>query len=84
VVVRDGRSWVFVLEGGNASTSTVRRVAVNTGRSQDTPAGAQIELTLSSPATGLGPGHVVVVRGAGFLADGDTVQVQPVDRKPMT
>lgn len=69
VVVRDGRSQVFVLEG-----SVVRRQEVKVGRRAE----GEIEL-LSS----LREGAVVVVRGAGFLADGNKVAVvQPASAEP--
>jgi RND family efflux transporter MFP subunit len=65
VVIRDGRSYVFRLDGNR-----VQRVAVATGRRQD----KLVEIT-----QGLQAGQRVAVRGAGFLSDGDTVQVaEPV------
>lgn len=76
LVLRDGRPYVFVLQG-----QRVRRVAVTTGRRE----GVQIEVL-----QGLAVGELVVVRGAGFLADGDRVQVAPAEaaagsiRKPRT
>jgi RND family efflux transporter MFP subunit len=67
VVIRDGRSYVFRLDGNR-----VQRVAVATGRRQD----ERVEVT-----QGLQAGQRVAVRGAGFLSDGDTVQVaEPVAR----
>lgn len=76
LVLRDGRPYVFVLQG-----ERVRRVAVTTGRRE----GAQVEVL-----QGLAVGDRVVVRGAGFLADGDRVQLAPAEaaaspvRKPQT
>lgn len=61
IVVRDGRSYVFLLKGDR-----VRRVAVTTGRRE----AALVEVLQGVPAD-----SAVIVRGAGFLADGDTVQV---------
>ncbi len=61
VVVRDGRSYVFRVNG-----DTVERVAVTVGRRQ----GDWIEIT-----QGVQPGEQVAVRGAGFLNDGDTVRI---------
>jgi RND family efflux transporter MFP subunit len=67
VVIRDGRSYVFRLVGNR-----VQRVAVATGRRQD----KLVEIT-----QGVQAGQRVAVRGAGFLSDGDTVQVAgPVAR----
>jgi RND family efflux transporter MFP subunit len=62
VVVRDGRSAVFVV----SDEQRVTRVPVRTGRSR----AGFIEIT-----DGLAAGAVVAVRGAGFLADGDLVRV---------
>ena len=64
VVVRDGRTYVALLEEGNR----VRLVPVVAGRR-----GAertQIE-------SGLEAGATVIVRGAGFLNDGDVVRIAP-------
>jgi HlyD family secretion protein len=61
VVVRDGRSVVFVIQGNRA-----QRVAVVTGRRQD---------RLIEIVKGLSANQVVAVKGAGFLSDGDSVQV---------
>ncbi len=61
VVIRDGRSYVFRLDG-----TKVARVAVSTGRRQ----GNMVEI-----AQGLEPNQRIAVRGAGFLSDGDTVQI---------
>jgi RND family efflux transporter MFP subunit len=63
LVLRDGRPYAFVLHGPR-----VRRVAVTTGRRE----GASVEVL-----QGLAAGDRVVVRGAGFLADGDPVQLAP-------
>ncbi len=76
LVLRDGRPYVFVL-----LDQRVRRVAVTTGRRE----GAWVEVL-----QGLTVGDRVVVRGAGFLADGDRVQLAPAEgavglfRKPQT
>jgi HlyD family secretion protein len=65
VVVRDGRSFVFVINSNQA-----QRVAVMTGRRQD----RSIEII-----KGLNANQIVAVKGAGFLSDGDSVKVaQPV------
>jgi HlyD family secretion protein len=61
VVIRDGKSFVFILDG-----ERVRRVAVTVGRRQS----GLIEI-----AQGVAAGQRVVVRGAGFLSDGDRVVV---------
>jgi HlyD family secretion protein len=62
VVMQDGYSYVFVLRKDN----TVERRRVQTG----TVRGADIEI-----AQGVRVGERVVVRGAGFLKDGDLVRV---------
>ena len=62
VLLRDGFSYVFVLEGG----ATVRQVKVKVGRRQ----GDRIEVL-----DGLKGGVQVVAAGVAFLADGDTVRV---------
>jgi RND family efflux transporter MFP subunit len=63
VVIRDGRSYVFALQGNRAA-----QVAVTTGRRVD----GQIEIV-----DGLDEGARIAVRGAGFLNDGDVVAVAP-------
>jgi HlyD family secretion protein len=61
IVVRDGFSYVFRVEGGRAVQQKVR-----TGRRD----GDRIELL-----EGVTPEAALVARGAGFLNDGDVVQV---------
>lgn len=61
VVIRDGRTSVFVL-----NKEQVQQVSVSTGRRQ----AGQIEIL-----QGMKLGDQVVVRGAGFLNDGDLVKV---------
>ncbi len=61
IVVRDGFSYVFRVEGGRAVQQKVR-----TGRRD----GERIEVL-----EGVTPAAAVVARGAGFLNDGDVVQV---------
>jgi RND family efflux transporter MFP subunit len=63
VVIRDGRSYVFALQGNRAA-----QVAVTTGRRVD----GQIEIV-----DGLDDGARIAVRGAGFLNDGDVVAIAP-------
>lgn len=65
VVLRDGRSSVFLLGEGDKVIQT----PVETGRRE----GNLIEIT-----RGLAAGDLVAVRGAGFLADGDLVKRAPV------
>ena len=62
MVFRDGYSYLFVL--GDGGVVSQRRV--DTGGMQ----GDFIELR-----SGLNPAEKVVVRGAGFLSDGDVVKV---------
>lgn len=64
VVIRDGHTYVLKLsrDAGNK----VQRLAVVTGRRQ----GSEIEIV-----SGVKPMDELVVQGAGFLADGDTVRV---------
>ena len=71
VVIRDGRSYVFKV-GADAvqPLAAARAVHVEVGRRQ----GDAVEL-LGSMAVG----EKVVVRGAGFLKDGDTVRVIRAD-----
>lgn len=72
VVVRDGRSYVFTLQGQDSAaaqlSALVRAQAVTVGRRQ----GGDIEIV-----QGLGDAERVVVQGAGFLNDGDTVRIAP-------
>ena len=63
VVIRDGRSYVFALQGNRAE-----QLAVSTGRRVD----GQIEIV-----KGLDDGARIAVRGAGFLNDGDVVAIAP-------
>ncbi len=64
VVMQDGYSYVFVL----GPVDPVARRRVQTGSVR----GTDIEI-----AKGVGAGERVVVQGAGFLKDGDTVRVSP-------
>ncbi len=70
VVIRDGRSYVFVLgaaeKAGDMAIHKVTQQVVTTGRS----AGSDIEIS-----AGLKAGARVVTQGAGFLNDGDSVRV---------
>lgn len=67
VVVRDGRSCVFVLQALGARNKVVlRQVAVR--RRQ----GALVEIV-----AGVSAGDVVAYEGAAFLADGDQVRIVP-------
>ena len=61
VTIRDGRSYVFVVDGNR-----VRQLPVTTGRR----VGSQIEIV-----QGMKGNERVAVRGAGFLNDGDLVSV---------
>ncbi|KGM57093.1 RND transporter [Lysobacter arseniciresistens ZS79] len=65
VVLRDGFPTVFVVEDG-----TARMVRIEPGARDN----GFVEVR-----AGLDDGAQVVVRGAGFLADGDRVRVVPVD-----
>lgn len=62
VLLREGFSYVFVLEGADR----VAQRKVRTGRRS----AEQVEIL-----EGVGPADRVVASGAGFLADGDTVRV---------
>jgi RND family efflux transporter MFP subunit len=64
VVIRDGRSYVFVIQGDR-----VKRVLINAGRRNDT----SVEVI-----SGLVQAQVIAQRGAGFLSDGDLVQIASV------
>jgi RND family efflux transporter MFP subunit len=66
VVLRDGRPCVFVVTGDK-----VQKVTVTTGRRK----GKLIEI-----AEGLSINQQVVVRGAGFLSDGDVIQITEAKR----
>lgn len=65
VVLRDGFSWVFIV----GADQKVRQAKVATGRRD----GERVEVISGLPAQAR-----VVVSGAGFLADGDTVRVVEV------
>jgi multidrug efflux pump subunit AcrA (membrane-fusion protein) len=62
VLMRDGFSYVFTVDEAN----TARQTKVSIGRRS----GELIEIT-----DGLDPASRIVVTGAGFLTDGDTVRV---------
>lgn len=67
VVMRDGFSYVFRLDGVNTPEQTsVAQIKVQPGQRR----GDQIEIV-----SGLEPDARVVASGAGFLADGDSVRV---------
>jgi RND family efflux transporter MFP subunit len=67
VVLREGFSYVFQLDGAaGAEQAQVSQVKVSIGQRR----GDQIEIV-----GGIQPDARVVASGAGFLADGDTVQV---------
>ena len=66
VVVQDGYSYVFVLQGGDI----VQRRHIETGTVKDN----QIEIV-----SGVQPQERVVSNGAGFLKDGDRVNVVKAD-----
>lgn len=67
VVLRDGFSYVFLLDGAaKAGQTRVRQVKVGIGQRQ----GDQIEIV-----SGLSPASRVVASGAGFLTDGDVVRL---------
>jgi RND family efflux transporter MFP subunit len=71
VVIQDGRAYVFVVANATANGAqdgrfTVRQQAVTTGRHQ----GSDVEIV-----AGLGDGMRVIMQGAGFLNDGDIVNV---------
>jgi RND family efflux transporter MFP subunit len=73
VVIRDGRSYVISVPSTRETLAepTITRVTLRpvvVGRRQ----GAQIEILQGLPA-----GSRVVVQGAGFLNDGDTVRIAP-------
>jgi RND family efflux transporter MFP subunit len=62
IVIRDGRTYVLRLSG-----EQVQQRAVAIGRRQG---------SLAEILSGISPGDVVVVRGAGFLNDNDVVRVE--------
>ncbi|MDQ2639439.1 MAG: efflux RND transporter periplasmic adaptor subunit [Pseudomonadota bacterium] len=73
VVMQDGYSYVFVVKEGNV----VERRRIE----QAGVYGDQLEV-----GSGLAPGDVIAVRGAGFLKDGDTVAIAataPADTAPV-
>jgi len=76
VVIRDGRSYVFTADTSrrNDAGYRVTQQPVSTGRHQ----GSDVEIT-----AGLRDGAHVVMQGAGFLNDGDTVHVvDATDKQP--
>ena len=74
VVLREGFSYVFVLEGEHAETARVALTKVTVGRRQ----GDRIEIT------GIDAAARVVASGAGFLADGDNVRIVAQDKAAPT
>ncbi|MCX7175861.1 MAG: efflux RND transporter periplasmic adaptor subunit [Proteobacteria bacterium] len=66
VLLREGFSYVFRIDGQAAALNKVTQTKVATGRRK----GERIEIT-----GGLGAGQRVVASGSAFLADGDTVRV---------
>ena len=66
VFVRDGRSVVARIDGGDAATATVRLQTVSVGQRL----GGRVEIV-----SGLEPRSRIVVRGGSFLGDGDGVQI---------
>jgi HlyD family secretion protein len=72
IVIRDGREYVFVLEGD----SVAAQVQIRTGRRN----GDQVEIL-----SGLSPGQSIVASGGGFLHDGDRVRaVAPAEQQVAT
>jgi RND family efflux transporter MFP subunit len=71
VVIRDGHTYVLKLRSDGSRK--VDRLAVVTGRQQ----GTDIEIV-----KGVAPSDEVVVLGAGFLNDGDTVRIAGADAAP--
>jgi RND family efflux transporter MFP subunit len=69
VVIRDGRTYVLVV-ADHASVSKVALRAVTTGRRQD----QEIEVL-----SGIANNETLIVEGASFLGDGDTVRVAESD-----
>jgi multidrug efflux pump subunit AcrA (membrane-fusion protein) len=67
VVVRDGYSYVFVVKGVN----DVERRRIEPGRVRD----GRVEVI-----AGLQDGERVVERGAGFLKDGDRINIVQPDQ----
>lgn len=74
VVLRDGFATLFTVETKDGA-SVARAQRVRTGARD----GQHVEL-LDGPK----PGRQVVVKGAGFLADGDAVRVVPASAAPKT
>jgi RND family efflux transporter MFP subunit len=70
VIIRDGRSYVFIVANADANRKdpryTVTQQPVTTGRHQ----GNDVEIV-----TGLNEGSRVITQGAGFLNEGDVVHV---------
>ena len=74
VLVRDGRSLVFVADPGKQPT-LARAIPVTVGRRQ----GARSEIVSPLP-----PGMQVIGQGAAFLKDGDQVRVGPARQTAAT
>ncbi len=66
VVLRDGRTYVLELTNAEANTAKVTMRAVETGRRE----ASEVEIV-----SGIAEGTRIVVRGSGFLNDGDIVRV---------
>jgi RND family efflux transporter MFP subunit len=70
IVIRDGREYVFVLDGD----SLAKQVQIHSGRRD----GDHVEIV-----SGISPKQSVVATGGGFLHDGDRVRMTP-DRQVAT
>ena len=75
VVLREGFTYVFRLEGEGSETATNTAAATATAKVALTKVGTGRRLGERIEVAGLAPDARVVASGAGFLADGDTVRL---------